>query len=47
MSIVGGATYLFPGNGKYLVTPLRGGLLIGASQAANLILTGNGLGGKS
>lgn len=47
LSIVAGASYLAPGDNGYLVSPLVGGLLVGGSQAVNLVLTGNALGGKS
>jgi hypothetical protein len=46
MAIVAGAAYFAPGDRKYLVSPYFGGLLIGGSQAANLVLTGNALGGN-
>jgi hypothetical protein len=44
-SIVAGAVLLFPADKKSLVSPILGGLLVGLSQAANLLLTGNALGG--
>lgn len=45
MAVVAAAAHFAPGD-KYLVSPLIGGVLIGGSQAVNLLLTGNGLGGN-
>jgi uncharacterized membrane protein YedE/YeeE len=43
-AVVAIASSLVPGDRQVLVAPVVGGLLIGGSQAANLILTGNTLG---
>jgi hypothetical protein len=44
-AIVAGAMHFLPGNFNSLVHPVVGGLCIGASQAATLVLTGRTLGG--
>lgn len=45
-TIVAGALNFKPGNASALVPPVIGGLLVGASQAASLVLTGRSLGGE-
>ena len=46
-TIVAGALNFKPGDASVLVPPVVGGLLVGASQAASLMLTGRSLGGVS
>lgn len=43
-AILGAVVYFAPGEGRALVPGVVGGVLIGASQAASLLLTGNTLG---
>jgi len=44
LGILSTATFFAPGKGNVLLPPVVGGLLIGASQLASLVLTGNALG---
>lgn len=44
---VGAAVYLAPGDGEALVPGIVGGLLIGATQAVSLLLTGSTLGSSA
>jgi hypothetical protein len=43
-TIVAGAMHFAPGDLKSLVPPIVGGILVGGSQAASLVLTGRTLG---
>jgi hypothetical protein len=45
-TIVAGAMHFSPGDMNSSVTPVVGGLMVGASQVACLLLTGRTLGGQ-